>query len=60
MQSRALSENIEMLSKNISKISIRKKDVKLDLDELEMAAKLVLEENEIPGKNEFQNAHTIF
>ena len=38
-----------MLSRNISKITIKKKDLNLELDELEQAAQLVLDENDIPG-----------
>merc|ERR1711997_115707 len=51
VQSRALNENLSMLSRNISKITIKKKSLGLDLEELEAAAKLVMEENEMPEED---------
>lgn len=48
LQSRALAENLKMLSKNVATIKVRKRVVDLDLEQLEAAARLVLEEDEMP------------
>jgi hypothetical protein len=48
IQSRAQKENLEMLSRNILKIKMKKSDLDLDLDILEAAAKLVMDEDEMP------------
>ena len=53
LQSRALAENLKMLSKNVATIKVRKRDVDLDLDQLEAAARLVLEEDEMPGNIDY-------
>ena len=54
LQSRALAENLKMLSKNVATIKVRKRDVDLDLDQLEAAARLVLEEDEMPGNIDYK------